>query len=180
MMKTTGVYFTSSLRFSFGVLLFTERFQIGDNGFAEVRNVRIITQLRLRFAPEIFDTARSISTTKLAEVRSAITAAYLGIPPPAAAAGAASARLIASFTCFRTFAQNTASLRPVPSSPLTPKLARQTANQRGSVNVSVVFSELRFAFRFAAGAAGFSCRRSRRRRFLFSRSTQALRLLPKP
>ncbi|CXA03649.1 Uncharacterised protein [Salmonella enterica subsp. enterica serovar Typhi] len=71
------------------------------------------------------------------------------------------------------FAQNTAfTTSAFHFRQVDAKLARQTANQWGSVNVSVVFSELRFAFGFGSRGSRLLSfrRRSRRRCFLFSRS----------
>ncbi len=101
MMKTTGVNFTSSLRFSasaFCCLRNASRSVISV--LSKCVTCGIITQLRLRFAPEIF-WIRPSSTSSISPnlLKSTFGHGSMpGIPPPVAAAGAASARFTASFT----------------------------------------------------------------------------------
>ncbi len=100
MMKTTGVNFTSSLRFSasaFCCLRNASRSVISV--LSKCVTCGIITQLRLRFAPEIF-WMRPSSTSSISPnlLKSTFGQGSMpGIPPPVEA-GADSARLTASFT----------------------------------------------------------------------------------
>ncbi|ABV14341.1 hypothetical protein CKO_03257 [Citrobacter koseri ATCC BAA-895] len=138
--------------FSFRILLLTERFQIGDIRFVEVRNVRdhhpVTAQVSTR---DFLDAAQFnfFHFTKLAEVhfrprqktwqRTAGCARWRGF-------SALDSVFHVSLNVFAqdtTFTASTLHFRQVNA-----ELARQAANQRGRVNVSVIFSKLRFAFRF--------------------------------
>ena len=131
---------------SFGVLLFTERFQIGDIGLIEVRNVRdhhpVTAQVRTR---DFLDTAQLhfFDFAELAEVHFR--------PWQHARDTAASGCSWCSFGAFHrvfhvglnVFAQDTTfTASPFHFRQVHAELARQATNQRRRVDVSVVFSEL--------------------------------------
>ncbi|CSP68030.1 Uncharacterised protein [Shigella sonnei] len=160
----------------FFVLLFTERFQLGDIGFVEVGNMRdhhpVTAQVSTR---NFLDTAQFhfFDFAKLAEVH---------LRPRQHARDTTASRRRSCFCTFdsffhvslNVFAQDTTfTTSALHFRQVNAKLACQTADQRSRVNVSVVFSKFRFAFGFRSRSCcrGFSFRcRSRRCRFLFRRS----------
>ncbi|ABU78443.1 hypothetical protein ESA_03221 [Cronobacter sakazakii ATCC BAA-894] len=167
---------------SFGVLLLTERFQIGDIGFVEVRNVRdhhpVTAQVRAR---DFLDAAQFhfFHFTKLAEVhfrprqqtRQRTTGRASGRCGFCTFNGVfhVSLNVFAQDAAFTTGAFH---FREVHA-----EFARQAADQRRRVDVSVVFSKFRFAFGFRRSRSRFVSfrRRSRSRRFLFRRRSRRRR-----
>ncbi len=109
MMNHWRVFHIQFALLGFGVLLFTERFQIGDIGFVEVRvTCGIIRSYgsgsRQRFSG--YGPVHFFNFTKLAEVHFR-PRQHAGIPPPAAA-GAAFRAFDSVFRSLNVFAQNTA------------------------------------------------------------------------
>ncbi|MNV35229.1 hypothetical protein D3C71_1266700 [compost metagenome] len=148
----------------FGVLLFTERFQIGDIGFVEVRNMRdhhpVTAQVSTR---DFLDTTQFhfFDFTKLAEVHFRPRQHARNT----AAGGSSRCRFSAFHRFFHVslnvFAQDTTfTARPFHFRQIHTEFARQATNQRSGVNVRVVFSKLRFAFGFRRRCRCF-CSRSR-------------------
>ncbi len=159
---------------SFGVLLFTERFQIGDIGFIEVRNVRdhhpVTAEVSTR---DFLDAAQFhfFDFAKLAEVDFR--------PRQHARNTTASSGSRCGFCAFHgvfhvslnVFAQDTAfTAGAFDFRQVNAELARQAADQRCCVNVCVVFSKLGFAFCFSRRSSRFFRFGSRGRcsRFLLS------------
>ncbi|ABX22687.1 hypothetical protein SARI_02840 [Salmonella enterica subsp. arizonae serovar 62:z4,z23:-] len=171
-----GVFHIQFALLSFGVLLFTERFQIGDIGFVEVRNVRdhhpVTAQVRAR---DFLDTAQFhfFNFTKLTEVHFRPRQHAWNT---AACCCRCSFRTLDSlfYVSLNVFAQDTTfTARAFHFRQVHAEFACQAANQRRRVNVSVVLSKFGFAFRFGSRRRSrflSFCRWRGGSRFLFSRS----------
>ncbi len=163
MMKTTGVNFTSSCASRFGILLLAERFQIGDIGLSEVSTCGIITQLRLRLAPEIFwirPSSTSSTSPNLLEVNLR-PRQHARDTAAAAAAGAGFSRLTASSRSLNVFAQDTTfTAGAFHFRQVNTELARQAANP-GSRERKHRFQRIRFYLLLSQPAQRQACGLSR-------------------